>query len=77
MGPPHALATTAVGRPFRSMVSRVTLESRADGTLFHMVSDFELKLGMKLLWPIMGPVVRRRLHASFARAKALVEAKPG
>jgi hypothetical protein len=75
--PPHALATTAVGRPFRSMVSRVTLESRADGTLFHMVSDFELKLGMKLLWPIMGPVVRRRLHASFARAKALVEAKPG
>jgi ligand-binding SRPBCC domain-containing protein len=73
--PPRAFTGTAEGRPFRSQVSRVTLESTADGTLFHMVSDFELQPMMKLIWPFMGPVVRRRVHAGFAHGKALIEAK--
>lgn len=74
--PPHAFAATAEGRPFQSQVSRVTLESRADGTRIRIRSDFELQPAMKLLWPFMGPIVRRRLHAGFARTKALIEANP-
>jgi len=74
--PPHTLATTAEGRPFRSLVSRITLESSADGTRLVMVSDFELQLAMKLLWPLVGPMIMRRLHASYAQAKAMIEAAP-
>jgi len=74
--PPHALATTAEGRPFRSLVSRLTLESTADGTRLVMSVDFELQPAMKLLWPFVGPFMRRRLHASFPHSKALIEAKP-
>jgi hypothetical protein len=38
------------------------------------VTDFELQPAMKLIWQIMGPFVRRRLRASGARAKMLIEA---
>lgn len=74
--PPHALATTAVGRPFRSLVSRVTLEATSDGTRMVMKTEFELHPALKLLWPFIGPIIRRRLHASYAHSKALIEAKP-
>jgi ligand-binding SRPBCC domain-containing protein len=74
--PPHALTSTATGRPFRSLVSRVTLEPTTDGTLVVDSTVFELQPAMKLLWPFVGPFVRRRHHASFARAKALIEARP-
>lgn len=75
--PPHAFAANTQGRPFRSGLTRLTLESTADGTLLHMLSNFELRPAMKLIWPFMGPVIRRRMHASFARGKALIEAQPG
>lgn len=52
--PPHAFASTAAGRPFRSLVSRVPLESRAGGTHLVLFSDFELQPTMKLLWPFIG-----------------------
>jgi len=74
--PPHALATTAEGRPFRSLVSRLTLEATAEGTRLAMSSEFELHPAMKVLWPFMGPFVRRRMHASYAHSKALIEGKP-
>jgi len=74
--PPRTLATTAEGRPFRSLVSRLTLEATANGTLLVMSSEFELHPAMKPLWPFVGPFVRRRLHASYAHTKALIEAKP-
>jgi ligand-binding SRPBCC domain-containing protein len=74
--PPHAFAATVEGRPFRSFVSRVTLESTADGTRVVVLADFELQPAMKVLWPFVGPFARRRWHASFARAKGLIEAKP-
>ena len=74
--PPHAFAGTTEGSPFRTQVSRVTLESTADGTRLHMVSDFELRPAMKVLWLVMGPVIRRRIRAGFARTKALIEASP-
>lgn len=74
--PPHALATTAEGRPFRSLVSRATLEATGDGTRLVMSSVFELQPAMKLLWPVIGPFLRRRLRAGFVHSKALIEAKP-
>ncbi|HEY8953635.1 MAG TPA: SRPBCC family protein [Candidatus Dormibacteraeota bacterium] len=74
--PPHVLATTAAGRPFRSLVSRMTLEATSDGTRMVMRTQFELQPALKLLWPFMGPIIRRRMHASYARSKALIEAKP-
>jgi hypothetical protein len=74
--PPHTLATSAEGRPFRSLVSRMTLEATADGTRLVMSTEFELQPVMKLLWPLMGGIVRRRMHASYARSKAMIEAKP-
>ncbi len=71
---PHAFAVTAEGRPFRSQVSRVALDSNAGGTRLHMVSDFELQPALKLLWPFVGPFIRRRLRTGFSRTKALIEA---
>ena len=73
--PPSALATTAAGRPFRSLVSRVTLEATSDGTRMIMRTHFELQPALKPLWPFMAPIIRRRMHASYARSKALIEAK--
>ncbi len=74
--PPRAFAVTTEGRPFRSMDTRLSLESVGGGTRVHELVNFELQLPVKLLWPFMGPVVRRRLHASFARTKAAIEATP-
>ena len=75
--PPHAFTASTEGSPFRSGVTRMELESTPDGTLLHMLSDFELQPLMKLIWPLMGPIIRRRMHAGFVRAKALIEAKQG
>lgn len=74
--PPHALAMTMEGRPFRSFVGRVTLESTADGTRAAVLAEFELQLTMKLLYPFVGPFLRRRWHAGFAHTKAVIEATP-
>jgi hypothetical protein len=73
--PPRVLATTAAGRPFRSLVSRMTLEASPDGTRMVMRTQFELQPVLKLLWPFMAPIIRGRMHASYVRSKALIEAK--
>ncbi len=39
-------------------------------------TEFWLFGGVKLLWPFLAPIITRRLHASLARGKALIEAKP-
>lgn len=52
------------------------LEAIADGTRMVVLADLELQPAMKLLWPFIGPFVRRRWRASFAHGKALIEAKP-
>ena len=74
--PPHTFAADVTGRPFQSSVSRLVLEPNAEGTLFRMVAEFELQRAMRLIWPFMGPIVRRRVHASVALAKTLIEGKP-
>ncbi|HZM73431.1 MAG TPA: SRPBCC family protein [Candidatus Polarisedimenticolia bacterium] len=74
--PPHVMTSTATGRPFRSLVSRITLEPTASGTRLVSVTDFELQLAMKVIWPLMAPVVMRRLRASGALIKGLIEGRP-
>ena len=74
--PPFALTSAVKGRPFRSLISRVTLESTAGGTRLANVIDFELQLFMKPVWYVMGPVYRRRLRAAGVTAKAMMEAQP-
>jgi hypothetical protein len=32
---------------------------------------------VNLLWPFMGRIIRRRMHAGFTRTKALIEARQG
>jgi ligand-binding SRPBCC domain-containing protein len=74
--PPHVFTATVEGRPFRSNTTRLDLEPLDDGTRLHELVVFELQPAMKLLWPFMGPIVRRRIHASFTRVKAMIEATP-
>ena len=77
--PPHAVASTMEGRPFRSFLSRFTLEAGPDGTTVVSTIEMELRPALKLLWPIVGPFIRRRRRAAFGDLKALVaiiDAKP-
>jgi Polyketide cyclase / dehydrase and lipid transport len=73
--PPHTLATTIEGRPFRSLVSRFTLTTVADGTEVHTRDEFELKPVFKLLWPIIGPLLTRRREKSMRDFKMMLEAE--
>jgi len=83
--PPHAVSVTMEGRPFRSLVDRFTLEAGAHGTHVAEVLEFELRPAMKLLWPVIGPLIRRRRRAAFDDLKTLLvlldpkasEAEPG
>jgi hypothetical protein len=74
--PPRGAAYTVTGRPFRSVLQRITMEATADGT--HVVRSTELELRPAfrlLLWPFI-PFVRRQRHASFQNLKRLLEAQP-
>src|SRR6266545_195647 len=58
--PPHAITATVEGRPFRSFVERTTLEPAAEGTLVSDKIDFELRLALRLVWPLIGPFMTRQ-----------------
>ena len=76
--PPHALSSTREGRPFRWFKSRFTLEEGPDGTTMVATVDMELRLGLQLLWPIVGPFIVRRRRASFGDLKtflAIIDAR--
>lgn len=70
--PPHAVASTMEGRPFRSFVSRFTLAAGPDGTTVVSTIEMELRPALKLLWPIVGPFVRRRRRAAFRDLKTFL-----
>jgi hypothetical protein len=72
--PPNALCTTIEGRPFRSMVSRFTLRTVAGGTEVTSRDEFELKPALKLLWPLIGPVLIRRREKALLDFRAALEA---
>lgn len=71
--PPHAITTTRAGRPFRSLVSRFTLRAVAEGTEVVSRDEFELKPALKLLWPIIRPILTRRRGQAVRDFKAMLE----
>lgn len=73
---PHAVTFASAIGPFRSIVLRVALESRADGTEMVESRDMELRPGLKLLGPLLVPFWRRRTKAAQKNFKRLVEAQP-
>jgi hypothetical protein len=70
--PPRLVVSSMEGRPFRSFVSRFTLESGPDGTTLVSSIDMELQPALKLLWPIIGPFIRRRRRAAFGDVNAFL-----
>ena len=70
--PPHVVTSTMEGRPFRSFVSRFTLETGPEGTKLVSSIDMELHPVLKLLWPIIGPFIRRRRRAAFGNVNAFL-----
>lgn len=74
--PPNAIAVSMEGRPFRSLVSRFTLRAVPGGTELVNRDEFELKPALKILWPIIGPVLTRRREQSVVDLKALLEPRP-
>jgi len=73
--PPHSATATMEGRPFRSFVSRFTLKAVADGTEVSDSREIELVPALKLLWPIFGPVIRRRGRVALRNMKTTLEAR--
>lgn len=73
--PPHAFSATMEGRPFRSMVERVTLESGPEGTRFRETLDFELIPVLRPLWPLIGPFQRRQRERNMRDLKRKLEAE--
>ncbi|MEK6191486.1 MAG: SRPBCC family protein [Chloroflexota bacterium] len=73
---PHAVTFASAGGPFRSLVLRVTLESRADGTEMVESREMDLQPALKLLGPLVVPFWRRRTKTAQKNFKRLVEAQP-
>jgi ligand-binding SRPBCC domain-containing protein len=74
--PPFVFADTMEGRPFRSLSQRGTLEAIGDGTRVTVTTDFELRLALRVLWPILRPFVKRKMSVGVQGLKRLVEAEP-
>ena len=74
--PPHTLVASMSGPLLRS--GRVTNELRAtsEGTRRVTTFDLELSAGGILLWPILGPLLRRDTARAGRKQKALLEASP-
>jgi hypothetical protein len=74
--PPHTFADKMEARPFRSLSQRGTLESVGEGTRIVVSTEFELRPALRLLWPVLAPLVRRKMRAGVEGLKRLLEAKP-
>ena len=58
------------------MIQRGTLETVGDGTRLVVSTEMDLRLALKLLWPFLGPFVKRKMRAGAEGAKRLIEAQP-
>jgi hypothetical protein len=74
--PPHAFADRMEGRPFRSLSQRGTLEAIGDATRVVITTEFELRPALRLIWPFVGPLVRRKMLSGLPRVKRLIESEP-
>ncbi|MEP7159460.1 MAG: SRPBCC family protein [Chloroflexota bacterium] len=73
--PPRAISVTIMGRPFRSMLERVTLEVVPGGTKLDETLDIDLRPALKVVWPIIGPFMRRQRQQAFRDLKVKLEAE--
>ena len=74
--PPRASTATASGRPVKSFRLRETFEPTPTGTRVVRDIEFELPLPLRLLWPIIGPLVVRRWRTATDNIKRLIEESP-
>jgi len=72
--PPRVMAFSVKMRPGSGVV-RQTLEPTAHSTRVVRLVELDLKGLFRLLWPILGPLARRRWDASTRNLKQLVEAE--
>jgi hypothetical protein len=74
--PPHAVVASMSGPLLRSGRGTTELSATSEGT--RRVSSFDLELGPGgiLLWPLLGPLLRRDQARADRKAKALLEASP-
>ena len=73
--PPNAISSTIEGRPFRSLVEHVTLDVVATGTRLTDTIDMELRLGLQLIWPVIGLFMTRQRRTQFRDLKTKLEAE--
>jgi carbon monoxide dehydrogenase subunit G len=79
--PPHAVTVSGTGAhsgPFRSLTSRLTLETVPEGTLVVRTAEGRLRPAFRVLWLVLGPLVRRVMtqRDNLRKLKELVEAAP-
>jgi hypothetical protein len=72
---PRAATFVSTGGPFRSIVLRVTMEPRGDGTEMVESREMELRGALKLLGPFVVPYWRRRTKTAQKNFKRLIEAQ--
>ncbi len=73
--PPHATAAVVHARPLRSFTLRETFEPSAVGTRLTRSFDLELRLPLKIIWPVIGPLVVRRWRDATRNIKVLMESE--
>ena len=74
--PPRASTATASGRPVKSFRLRETFETTPTGTRVVRDVELELPLPLRILWPLIGPLVVRRWRAATENIKRLIESAP-
>ena len=74
--PPHVVVASVSGPFIRSARLRVELTATSEGTRKIETVDLELSAGGILLWPLLGPWMRRDQAGNDRRLKELLEASP-
>lgn len=74
--PPHVVVASMTGPFLRSGRVRNELTATSEGTRKVTTLDVEPSAGGILLWPLLGPLVRRDQARADRQQKALLEASP-
>ncbi len=74
--PPHAVVASLSGPFLRSARVRTELTATSEGTRKVTTMDLDLSAVGILLWPLLGPLLRRDQAGTDRQQKALLEASP-
>jgi uncharacterized protein YndB with AHSA1/START domain len=74
--PPHVIVASMTGPFLRSGRVRTELRATSEGTRKVTTLDLESSTGGILIWPLLGPLLRRDQAKADRRQKALLEASP-